>query len=267
VLQGKQPGQDFQLSRAHPAQAVGLVRAVEGCEFRDPREARRGDWRRCPAAASRPRTLVLRLRDPPGVRFASRARNSPKLGKDAAEAVWTAMPDIFQDHYCFVNPRMTVGEILDEPLRVHEIGDPASRAARATYVRELLEIGGSCPNMTRALFHQFRRARSASVAPRARGHSRLITSATSGVGARSVDPGEGRSISAESAARFGSPICFIAHDPPPPHPPPPPRNQHPNHPHPPPPPTTPPPHKPTPPPPPPTTPPHCRGETSGDASR
>ena len=47
---------------------------------------------------------------------------------------------------------MTVGEILAEPLRVHEIGDAASRAARG---RELLQIVGLSPEHARRYPHQF----------------------------------------------------------------------------------------------------------------
>ena len=47
---------------------------------------------------------------------------------------------------------MTVGEILAEPLRVHEIGDAASQAARG---RELLEIVGLLPEHARRYPHQF----------------------------------------------------------------------------------------------------------------
>ena len=40
------------------------------------------------------------------------------------------MQIVFQDPFASLNPRMTVGEILDEPLIVHGIGDRAARRAR-----------------------------------------------------------------------------------------------------------------------------------------
>ncbi|WP_439817129.1 ABC transporter ATP-binding protein [Zavarzinia sp. CC-PAN008] len=46
---------------------------------------------------------------------------------------------VFQDPFSSLNPRMTVGEILMEPLAIHEIGTPAERRARAV---ELLTLVG-----------------------------------------------------------------------------------------------------------------------------
>jgi peptide/nickel transport system ATP-binding protein len=46
---------------------------------------------------------------------------------------------VFQDPYSSLNPRMTVGEILNEPLIIHEVGD---RQHRHEMVRELLELVG-----------------------------------------------------------------------------------------------------------------------------
>ncbi len=49
------------------------------------------------------------------------------------------MQMIFQDPYASLNPRMTVGNIISEPLTIHGIGDSASRKDR---VQELLRVVG-----------------------------------------------------------------------------------------------------------------------------
>ena len=49
---------------------------------------------------------------------------------------------IFQDPLASLNPRMTIGDIITEPLVVHGIGDPASRRAR---MHELLDRVGLRP--------------------------------------------------------------------------------------------------------------------------
>ena len=62
------------------------------------------------------------------------------------------MQIIFQDPYASLNPRMTVGEILAEPMAVHELHTEAERAER---VRELLDVVGLLPEHARRYPHQF----------------------------------------------------------------------------------------------------------------
>ena len=59
---------------------------------------------------------------------------------------------IFQDPYASLNPRMTVGEIIREPMDIHNIGTKEVREAR---VRELLEIVGLKPDHIRRYPHEF----------------------------------------------------------------------------------------------------------------
>ena len=61
------------------------------------------------------------------------------LGGAPLRALRRRMQIVFQDPFASLNPRMTVGEILEEPLVVHGIGDAASRRAR---VKELLGLVG-----------------------------------------------------------------------------------------------------------------------------
>ena len=59
---------------------------------------------------------------------------------------------IFQDPYAYLNPRMTIGEIVTEPLVVHAIGTPEERRARA---KELLEVVGLNPEHINRYPHEF----------------------------------------------------------------------------------------------------------------
>jgi ABC-type oligopeptide transport system ATPase subunit len=59
---------------------------------------------------------------------------------------------IFQDPYSSLNPRLTVGAALEEPLRVHGVGDRSTRARR---VRELLEMVGLRPSHADRYPHEF----------------------------------------------------------------------------------------------------------------
>jgi len=116
---------------------VGLVRAVEDVSFEIARGETLALVGESGCGKSTTGRLVLRLMDPTegSVRF--KGKEIANLNKDELRRLRRHMQIIFQDPYASLNPRMTVGEILSEPLRVHEIGDAASQAARG---RELLEI-------------------------------------------------------------------------------------------------------------------------------
>jgi peptide/nickel transport system ATP-binding protein/oligopeptide transport system ATP-binding protein len=62
------------------------------------------------------------------------------------------MQMIYQDPYASLNPRMTAGEIVGEPLVVHEVGAPAERRER---VAALFERVGLRPEATAAYPHEF----------------------------------------------------------------------------------------------------------------
>jgi oligopeptide/dipeptide ABC transporter ATP-binding protein len=59
---------------------------------------------------------------------------------------------IFQDPYSSLNPRMTIGQILAEPLQVH--GIVRERAARQARIEELLVQVGLAPQHARRYPHQ-----------------------------------------------------------------------------------------------------------------
>ena len=59
---------------------------------------------------------------------------------------------VFQDPYSSLDPRMTVGNIVSEPLVVHKIG---SRRDRQVRVRELLDVVGFDPTYVNRYPHEF----------------------------------------------------------------------------------------------------------------
>ena len=62
------------------------------------------------------------------------------------------MQIVFQDPYASLNPRMTVGDIVGEPLVIHGIGDRASRRRSA---QRLLEVVGFNPDFINRYPHEF----------------------------------------------------------------------------------------------------------------
>jgi len=59
---------------------------------------------------------------------------------------------VFQDPYSSLDPRMTVGDIVSEPLEVHGVGTRRDRRAR---VRELLDVVGFNPDYSNRYPHEF----------------------------------------------------------------------------------------------------------------
>ena len=74
------------------------------------------------------------------------------LDKNALRRLRRHMQIIFQDPYASLNPRMTVGEILAEPMAVHGLHTEAERESR---VRDLLDVVGLLPEQSRRYPHQF----------------------------------------------------------------------------------------------------------------
>ncbi|MBW6467837.1 MAG: dipeptide ABC transporter ATP-binding protein [Anaerosomatales bacterium] len=74
------------------------------------------------------------------------------MKRSALKAFRRDVQIIFQDPYASLNPRMTIGEIVWEPLVVHNIGD---RTTRRTRVKELLEVVGLNPEHINRYPHEF----------------------------------------------------------------------------------------------------------------
>ena len=62
------------------------------------------------------------------------------------------MQIIFQDPYSSLDPRMTVGDIVSEPLEIHGVGTRRDRRGR---VRELLDVVGFNPDYENRYPHEF----------------------------------------------------------------------------------------------------------------
>jgi len=83
--------------------------------------------------------VLIRLLEPDGGTLSFRDADITHLPGGAMRALRRDMGIVFQDPFGSLNPRMTVAALIEEPLRVHGIGDRASRRAR---VSELLGLVG-----------------------------------------------------------------------------------------------------------------------------
>ena len=95
---------------------------------------------------------ILQLLKPTSGSVRFMGKELTELGRHELREMRREMQIVFQDPYSSLNPRMTVGNIVAEPLVVHGIGTRRSRAGR---VRELLEIVGFNPDFTNRYPHEF----------------------------------------------------------------------------------------------------------------
>jgi oligopeptide transport system ATP-binding protein len=83
--------------------------------------------------------VVLRLIEPTSGSIAFDGRDITHVSRIEMRRLRRQMQMIFQDPYASLNPRMTVGEIIAEPLRIHAL---AKGNARLERVHELLQLVG-----------------------------------------------------------------------------------------------------------------------------
>jgi len=131
---------------------TAFVKAVDGVSFRvDAGEtlALVGESGCGKSTVSR---LALRLIEPDAGRIRFEGHDLLALDANELRAFRRQAQIIFQDPYASLNPRMTVGQILSEPLALHNLVPQAGRRAR---VEEILTLVGLEPRFARRYPHEF----------------------------------------------------------------------------------------------------------------
>ncbi len=95
---------------------------------------------------------IVRLLEPTAGEVIFRGQQIGDLGARALRPLRREMQMVFQDPYASLNPRKRVGTIIGDPLKIHSIGDKASRKAQ---VEELLETVGLSPEHYNRFPHEF----------------------------------------------------------------------------------------------------------------
>ncbi len=131
---------------------VGDVRAVDGVSFDIRRGETLGLVGESGCGKSTTGRAILRLYSPTGGSVQFDGVELTTLEGELLRHMRRRMQMIFQDPYASLNPRMTVGGIVGEPLAVHGIG---SRTERRERVAELLDVVGLNPNFLNRYPHEF----------------------------------------------------------------------------------------------------------------
>ena len=141
----------FPVRRGLFGRQTGAVRAVDGVSFDVEVGTTLALVGESGCGKSTTGRLVLRLLEPTSgaVRFAG--ANLFELDGEAMRAQRRALQIIFQDPFASLNPRMTVGQMLAEPLALYALADGRG----AERVTELLRTVGLAPQHASRYPHEF----------------------------------------------------------------------------------------------------------------
>jgi len=132
---------------------VGAIKAVDDISFDIHEGETLGLVGESGCGKSTPGRSIIQLYRPTSGKVYYRDKELTQLKGQEIRLLRRNMQIIFQDPYASLNPRMTVGDIIGEPLEVH--GLEPSRKERRERVKELLQLVGLNPYFINRYPHEF----------------------------------------------------------------------------------------------------------------
>ncbi len=143
----------FELPRDNFLEQRRVLRAVDGVDLQVFRGETVGLVGESGCGKSTLARLVMRLEEPTAGRIVFDRQDITHASQSAIRPLRRRMQMIFQDPYASLNPRMTVGDILAGPLRLHGLASGAAEVRDRVGV--LLNLVGLPPNSVSRFPHEF----------------------------------------------------------------------------------------------------------------
>lgn len=142
----------FPVQRGFLRHVVGWIKAVDGVDFEIERGKTLGLVGESGCGKSTIARMILKLLEPSAGKIVYRGRDVTMLSQHDFKPLRKEMQIIFQDPFGSLNPRMTVGQSIEEGLRILGIHGHAERKGR---VGELLKTVGIAPSAAERYPHEF----------------------------------------------------------------------------------------------------------------
>ncbi len=142
----------FPIMRGLFSKLVGQVRAVDGVSFQIKKGETLGLVGESGCGKSTVGRTMMKLLEPSGGTIKVRGTDITALDGQAMMPYRQQMQMIFQDPYASLNPRMTAGDIVGEPLIIHSVGTKSERQDRVAW---LFQRVGLRPDQMYLYAHEF----------------------------------------------------------------------------------------------------------------
>jgi len=142
----------FPVRRGLFSKIVGYIRAVDDVSFDLPRGQTMGLVGESGCGKTTTGKSILRLNEYSSGEVIFEGEDLMKLSPQELRRRRGEMQIIFQDPYASLNPRLSVQDIIEEPLIIHT---SASKQEREERVKELLRVVGLSPSFSRRFPHEF----------------------------------------------------------------------------------------------------------------
>ncbi len=152
LLEVKHLKKHFPIKGGVFSKTIGYVYAVDDINFTLAKGETLGLVGESGCGKSTTGRTILRLIEPTAGAISFEGQDITTLDKSAMRALRREMQIIFQDPYASLNPRMTVGSIIGEPLEIHKIAKGSEKEER---VASLLQKVGLRAEDMRKYPHEF----------------------------------------------------------------------------------------------------------------